>query len=333
MKRAARLLFAFAVVLGLILGAASSAYATDGMRPVITEEFDTWQSPPWLTTFYQPWGAGWDPALGTRQVSSGVLSLRPSYFRGASGLYTFDKVVTRVPAHVSFRVRFPVNVWRHPSIVLQPLPYYDAAGHQVDVAAPVQIGLALGSVNHLYYPYYRDLSVSAGGVVDRVMHPAVLPADQWLDCDMWLYEDRVVATLDGDTMEVHAPLKAAVEDNGGLALAWECDDDYAQGGCDFDYIRTEQAPGSPLERLIALRAAIEAATLANPAGNVPPGYKQALLAKIDRAIAACEAGDSASAAAAIENALVDGRDDPNLPNEYESDWEAEAASIAAALRS
>ncbi len=109
-----------------------------GGQTVFFDDFDSLIESTWGTTFYHH--PVWDPGLGTSSIADGVLWTRPNLFRGMSVLYTRGRVVTSLPAKVTYRVRYPnylvqapwppYSAYRSPATTLFSSPMYDASGRE-----------------------------------------------------------------------------------------------------------------------------------------------------------------------------------------------------------
>jgi hypothetical protein len=193
---------------------------------------------------------GWSPSSATsgRQFASasfsgGVMSLTPTEYRGACFLQTKDAVVTKLPATVTARVKYPVSMWRHASFTLSPATYIDVNGHYTSPTSPVStITFMPGNLGWVFQPYVGGaaLTYADGTAISQNFDPSpVLTPDKWIDVTISLHSRYAVFTAEGRTITLSGDIKSIVDQPGGLKLMYECDDDYNQLGSQFDSIRVE----------------------------------------------------------------------------------------------
>jgi chitodextrinase len=227
-----------AVVLGtavlLLFFVVPSAFAGQPKAVVFTEDFDSLAPFLWDVDFQS---AG-SPSAGTASVFDGVFSMRPAVSGARSALHAKFPANMSLPATVRFKVRFPAGTYRSASFRLMG-SYDDAASFANPVVTWRMGATGSGAASSVSIGRGRGRSAT---VVDGAQ---VLPSDMWLEGEMRIFADKVVALLDGTTVEAAGDVETEMWNWSGLYPAFEVTDDAGAKGIEIDYLVIEQGAVEP----------------------------------------------------------------------------------------
>lgn len=220
----ARVLALATAVAMLFVGAPVLA-ASRAPLTVFSESFDTLEDFLWDVDFQS---AG-SPSTGSATAADGILTVKPDVSGARSALHAKLPANVTLPATVQFKVRFPGATARAAAFSL--VGSYDTEATFADpvvtwrmggTAPPALSGVRVGS-----RPGKRAV------VADSAQ---ILPSDTWLDGELQLFADKVVATINGSTMEAFGDVETELSNHSGLYPAFEVTDDAGANGFEVDSI-------------------------------------------------------------------------------------------------
>ncbi len=211
------------------------------MESVLVDEFGALDSATWGVTHAGYFSRTFGATLGTATLGSGALSLAPIASRGGDVIWSKAPVVTSLPAHVTMRVRFPGGGYRNAQLYVASAPITSADGSKWLGPTQPYVYAYLGTTRYGTYPKITTYGIDGQQTNEALPAAVPLPTGDWLDIEMWLYEDSVRCTFDGRSLTAACDLETALAVTGGFALTFGQFNDIDRGGVVIDEISIEQA--------------------------------------------------------------------------------------------
>lgn len=241
MSSSRRLSFILALALLTLCLSAMPALA-DGLAPVIDEHFDAIDGSVWGITHANQDSRAYSPTYGSAVAANSELTLRPNQLRGGDVLWTRSPVVTRLPAHVTARIRLPQRQYRSVQLFLMPRAAVNAAGTAwLGTAAPA-IHLTAGTSQYASYPSLYVYPLGATRVGSRWPVATILPVDTWIDIELWIDETGVTSRCNGLQMTASCDMRAQLDATNGLVLTMLQTSDAGATGVEVDRMLVMQQP-------------------------------------------------------------------------------------------
>ncbi|MEM4972609.1 MAG: Ig-like domain-containing protein, partial [Candidatus Hadarchaeales archaeon] len=190
------------------------------------EEFNTLDTNLWDYFFENDTTGISSRDLGIISVSNGILTARPSTYRGGCTLVSKSIAIYRLPSQINLRLRCPGSGYRVLALSLQS---------SSSLALNPPFYWRMGETNHLYWgPQLFRIN----GQDVREASTSVVPTNTWLEASLTLYPDRIVSSFNGVQMELNWDVRGMV--GSGLYLAFGTGDDYNQEGIEYDRVEVKE---------------------------------------------------------------------------------------------